>query len=64
MGITDNHRGMRNNQFWLDDDVRRVIRMRQFKRSIRPHLAGFLHVDLAVMATCSMSLTLLLILSP
>jgi len=55
---------MRENDFRFDDDVRRVIRMSQFKRSIRPHLAGFFHVDLAVMATCSMSLTLILILTP
>jgi len=34
--------------------------MSEFRRSIRPHLAGFLHIDIAVMATCTISLLLIL----
>ena len=39
----------------------RVMRMSKLKVSVRPYLAGFLHVDLAVIATCAGSLALLLI---
>jgi len=52
---------MRHNDLRFSNDAILVIRMRQFRRSIRPHLAGFLHIDLAVMTTCSLSLTLLLL---
>lgn len=34
--------------------------MSSFQRSIRPYLAGFLHIDLAVMTTCGISLALIL----
>ena len=34
--------------------------MSKFRRSINPHLAGFLHIDLVVMVTCSMSLALVI----
>ena len=36
--------------------------MTKFRHSIRPHLAGFLRIDLAVMTTCCTSLALVLIL--
>jgi len=36
--------------------------MSKIKISVRPYLAGFLHIDLAVMTTCAASLALLLAL--
>lgn len=52
---------------WIIDsakpiEIKRVIPMSKIKLSVRPYLAGFLHIDLAVMTTCAASLALLLAL--